>query len=272
MGIVSVAVYSEPDRDAQHLRDADEAFRSARGADRELPGHREDDRRREGAGAEGSIPATASSPRTPSWRARCEEAGLVWIGPPPDAIERWARRPGRGRRCRRPGVPIVPGSTEVAPARGGAHAAEETGYPLPARRRAAVAARASRLRWRPRTARGLRGRPREGREVLRRRPVYIEHYLEDPRHVEVQVLADAHGNVVHLGERDCTIQRRHQKVIEETPSPARRRGDARADRQDRHRRGGRGRLPLGRHDRGHAAPDDAYFFLEMNTRVQVEHS
>ena len=114
---------------------------------------------------------------------------------------------------------------------------------------------------------------REGEAYFSDPTVYVERYLEDPRHVEVQVLADAHGNVIHLGERDCTIQRRHQKLVEETPVAGRRRGAPRADRRDRRRRGARGRLPLGRDDRGPArSRDGAYYFMEMNTRIQVEHT
>ena len=116
-------------------------------------------------------------------------------------------------------------------------------------------------------------RRRSGRaEVLRRRHRLCRAYLENPRHVEAQILADAQGNVLFLGERDCTIQRRHQKLVEETPSPA---VDAALREQDRSDRGGRraGRgLPVGGHDRGAPTADGDYFFMEMNTRIQVEHT
>ena len=123
------------------------------------------------------------------------------------------------------------------------------------------------------------GSSREGEKFFSDGTVYLERYLHDPRHVEVQVLADRHGNVIHLGERDCSIQRRHQKVIEESPAPGvgRRPRAARADREDRRGRGEGRRLRRRRHDRGpvlrgrERASEPEYFFLEMNTRVQVEH-
>ena len=111
----------------------------------------------------------------------------------------------------------------------------------------------------------------EGERFFGDPTVYVERYLEDPRHVEVQILADGHGTVVHLGERDCSIQRRHQKLIEECPAPGLDPAAARAHRADRRRGGARRRLPLRRHVEGLLA-DGEYYFLEMNTRVQVEHS
>ena len=153
--------------------------------------------------------------------------------------------------------------------------ADEIGYPLidqggGGRRRQGHEARRRAGRGRAR----LRVRAAaQGQKYFADAAVYVERYLEDPRHVEVQVLADAHGNVIHLGERDCTIQRRHQKLIEETPSPAV--DDALRARigADRRRRGARRRLPLGRDGRGaaHRRTGD-YFFMEMNTRIQVEHT
>ena len=128
---------------------------------------------------------------------------------------------------------------------------------------------------RPRTRPSGRSRPRSGR-ASRTSPtptVYVERYLDDPRHVEVQVLADAHGNVVHLGERDCTIQRRHQKLVEETPSPAVDDGAARSGsaRSPSTRRAPSATAPPGR-SRGCSTRDGDYFFMEMNTRIQVEHT
>ena len=113
---------------------------------------------------------------------------------------------------------------------------------------------------------------REGEAYFSDSTVYVEKYIEDPRHVEVQVLADAHGTVLHLGERDCTIQRRHQKLDRGDALAGGRRRAARADRRNRRRGGAGRRLPVGRDDRGPARPSGNYYFLEMNTRIQVEHT
>ena len=179
------------------------------------------------------------------------------------------------------GVPIVPGTTEPVATVGGRAARSprtRSASRSPSRRPAAAAARASAWRSREDELEGaFEGASREGEKFFSDGTVYLERYLPDPRHVEVQVLADRHGNVIHLGERDCSIQRRHQKVIEESPAPAVDAGAARADRADRRGRGDGRRLRRRGHDRGAVlAPADGkgaaeYFFLEMNTRVQVEH-
>ena len=226
-----------PDRDSLHAAAADEAYLIGPGrAGRELPRPGADARgRRRGRRGGRSIPATASWRRTPCFARAVAEAGLVWIGPPPEAIEAMGSKIGcAGADGARPGVPIVPGTTEPI----------ETGRRArTARRRVRLAARDQGVRGRRRQgAQGRRGRPtrpsgRSRRRGARARPTSptrpstSRSYVEDPRHVEVQVLADAHGNVVHLGERDCTIQRRHQKLVEETPSPAVEAGAARADRR-----------------------------------------
>ena len=152
------------------------------------------------------------------------------------------------------GVPIVPGATEAAEdVEAARKQAEEAGYPVACKAAGGGGGKGFRVAMTPDDLEeAFEGAAREGEKFFSDDRVYVERYLEDPRHVEVQVLADSHGNVIHLGERDCSIQRRHQKVIEEAPGPARRRRDARADRQDRHRRGRRGRLPRRRHGRGHA--------------------
>ena len=173
-------------------------------------------------------------------------------------------------------MPIIPGTTdpvgsadEVVAARRGAR--------LPAARQGGGRRRRQGDEGRPLARRGgarhSSRRAAKGRRISPTPTVYVERYLEDPRHVEVQVLADAHGNVIHLGERDCTIQRRHQKLVEETPSPAVTPELRERIGRDRSRRGARRRLPLGRDDRGPARrPDGAYYFMEMNTRIQVEHT
>ena len=171
-----------------------------------------------------SIPATASSRRTPAFARAVEDAGLVWIGPPPAAIElmgsKTARAPGDAGG-RRPDHPRARPSPSTRPRRS-SRSASEIGYPLAdqgGRRRRRQGHEGRRLGpTRPSAA--FESAQREGQSYFADASVYVERYLEDPRHVEVQVLADAHGNVIHLGERDCTIQRRHQKLVEETPSPA----------------------------------------------------
>ena len=153
------------------------------------------------------------------------------------------------------GVPIVPGATEPVEtvARGARGSASEVGYPLIVKAAAGGGGKGMKLVAAPDEAeRAFESAQREGEKYFADGRVYVERYLEDPRHVEVQVLADAHGNVIHLGERDCTIQRRHQKLIEETPSPA---VDAELRERigrDRRRRRARGRLPSAGHDRGAA--------------------
>ena len=157
-------------------------------------------------------------------------------------------------RMRAAGVPIVPGTTEpLESAAQLARLGDELGWPLAIKASAGGGGKGLKVVRSPDEAeRAFESARREGEAYFSDATVYIERYLEDPRHVEVQVLADAHGNVIHLGERDCTIQRRHQKLVEETPSPAVDDGAARADRPDRGRRRARRRLPVGRDDRGPA--------------------
>ena len=179
------------------------------------------------------------------------------------------------------GVPIVPGTTEPVATVADALriAKEEIGFPVAVKAAGGGGGKGFRVALTEDELEGaFEGSSREGEKFFSDPTVYLERYLHDPRHVEVQVLADRHGNVIHLGERDCSIQRRHQKVIEESPAPewVVDAADARAHRQDRRgRRQGR-RLRRRRHDRGPVlrrarASEPEYFFLEMNTRVQVEH-
>ena len=203
-----------------------------------------------------------------------EEAGLVWIGPPPEAIELMGHKTAARTRMREAGVPIIPGTTDpVASAAEIVALGEEIGYPLIVKAAAGGGGKGMKIVGSPEEAeRAFESASREGQSYFADAAVYVERYLEDPRHVEVQVLADAHGNVIHLGERDCTIQRRHQKLIEETPSPA-------VDEELRERIGkiavdaarAAGYRSAGTIE-GLLAPDGSYYFMEMNTRIQVEHT
>ncbi|HEX6781904.1 MAG TPA: acetyl-CoA carboxylase biotin carboxylase subunit [Solirubrobacterales bacterium] len=273
MGIVSVAVYSEIDRDAPHVREADEAFLigPAVPAESYLNVQKIIDTAKE-AGAEGIHPGYGFLAENADMARACAEHGIVWIGPPPEAIEAMGSKTRAREIMEQAGVPIVPGSTEVAPDLEAARKqAEEAGYPVACKAAGGGGGKGFRVAMTPDDLQeAYEGSAREGEKFFSDSRVYIERYLEDPRHVEVQVLADGHGNVIHLGERDCSIQRRHQKVIEEAPGPH-------VDEEMRERIGKiatDAAAAVGYRGAGTIEGmqvGDEYFFLEMNTRVQVEH-
>ncbi len=275
LGIGAVAVYSEADRAALHVAIADEAYLLGAGpaSDSYLRGDRIVDAARR-AGAEAIHPGYGFLAENAAFAREVEAAGLVWIGPPAEAIEAMGSKIAARERMRAAGVPVVPGTT--APATGAADvlaAAEEIGYPIAVKASAGGGGKGLRVARGPdEVERAFETAVREGEAYFADAAVYVERYLEDPRHVEVQILADAHGNVVHLGERDCTIQRRHQKLVEETPSPA-------VDPELRARIGALAVDAARAVDyrsagtiEGLLTADGEYFFLEMNTRVQVEHT
>jgi acetyl-CoA/propionyl-CoA carboxylase, biotin carboxylase, biotin carboxyl carrier protein len=273
MGIGSVAVYSEIDRDAPHVRAADEAFLigPAVPAESYLDIAKIVETAKE-AGAEGIHPGYGFLAENAEMARACEQAGITWIGPPPEAIEAMGSKTRAREIMQEAGVPIVPGATrpaaDLAEAR---QQADEAGYPVACKAAGGGGGKGFRV---ARTADDLQdafeGAGREGEKFFGDDRVYVERYLEDPRHVEVQVLADSHGNVIHLGERDCSIQRRHQKVIEEAPGPH-------VDAEMRERIGKiatDAAAAVGYRGAGTIEGmqvGDEYFFLEMNTRVQVEH-
>jgi acetyl-CoA/propionyl-CoA carboxylase biotin carboxyl carrier protein len=203
-----------------------------------------------------------------------EVAGLVWIGPPPDAIELMGSKTRARRAMQEAGVPIIPGTTDpVASVEELLALGEEIGYPLLIKAAAGGGGKGMEEVHSPAGAeRAFETARRQGQSYFANPDVYIEKLIVDPRHVEVQVLADAHGNVIHLGERDCTIQRRHQKLVEETPSPA-------VDDELRGRIGeigvnaarAAGYRSAGTIE-GLLTRDGSYYFMEMNTRIQVEHT
>jgi acetyl-CoA/propionyl-CoA carboxylase biotin carboxyl carrier protein len=275
LGIGTVAVYSEADRNALHVRMADEAYLVGPGP--AAQSYLDQDRLLEAAaraGAEAVHPGYGFLAENASFARAVEERGLVWIGPPPDAIEIMGSKTAARARMQAAGVPVVPGTTApVASVEDVRRLGAELGWPLAIKATAGGGGKGLKVVRTPDEAeRALESARREGQAYFSDDSVYVERYLEDPRHVEVQVLADAHGNVVHLGERDCTIQRRHQKLVEETPSPAvdealrARAGDiaVEAARAVGYRSAGT--------IEGLLSPEGNYFFLEMNTRIQVEHT
>jgi acetyl-CoA/propionyl-CoA carboxylase biotin carboxyl carrier protein len=273
MGIVSVAVYSEIDRDTPHVREADEAFLigPAVPAESYLNIEKIIETAKE-AGADAIHPGYGFLAENADFAKACAEAGIVFIGPPAEAIEEMGSKTRAREIMAAAGVPIVPGATVPAKDVGEAREqAEEAGYPVACKAAGGGGGKGFRVAMTPDDLEeAFDGAAREGEKFFSDDRVYVERYLEDPRHVEVQVLADSHGNVIHLGERDCSIQRRHQKVIEEAPGP-------RVDAEMRERIGKiatDAAAAVGYRGAGTVEGmqvGDEYFFLEMNTRVQVEH-
>jgi acetyl-CoA/propionyl-CoA carboxylase, biotin carboxylase, biotin carboxyl carrier protein len=275
LGIASVAVYSDADRSAPFVAYADEAL--ALGGLSAAESYLVVDKLLEAAarsGAEAVHPGYGFLAENASFAAAVEAAGLVWIGPPPAAIELMGSKTRARQAMRDAGVPIIPGTTDpVGSAEEVVALGEQIGYPLLIKAAAGGGGKGMKVVSSPgEAAQAFESAQREGQSYFADSSVYVERYLEDPRHVEVQVLADAHGNVIHLGERDCTIQRRHQKLVEETPSPA-----VTPELRDRI-----GKIAV---DAARAAgyrsagtieglltPEGDYFFMEMNTRIQVEHT
>jgi len=273
MGIASVAVYSEIDRDAPHVREADEAFLigSAVPAESYLDILKIIDTAKE-AGAEAIHPGYGFLAENADFARACTEAGITFIGPPPEAIEAMGSKTRAREIMAEAGVPIVPGATEPAVDLDAAKAqADEAGYPVACKAAGGGGGKGFRVAMSADELQdAFEGAAREGEKFFSDSRVYVERYLEDPRHVEVQVLADGHGNVIHLGERDCSVQRRHQKVIEEAPGPH-------VDAEMRERIGKiatDAAAAVGYRGAGTVEGmqvGEEYFFLEMNTRVQVEH-
>jgi acetyl-CoA/propionyl-CoA carboxylase, biotin carboxylase, biotin carboxyl carrier protein len=275
LGIATVAVYSDADRNAAHVAYADEAYLVGGGpaAASYLNQERILDAARR-AGAEAIHPGYGFLAENATFARACVDAGIVWIGPPPDAIEAMGSKIEARERMCAASVPIVPGVTQAVESVDEVRRlGDELGWPVAIKASAGGGGRGLKVvRSAEEAERALESARREGEAYFSDAAVYVERYLEDPRHVEVQVLADAHGNVIHLGERDCTIQRRHQKLVEETPSPA-------VDDALRARIGAiavDAARAVGYQSAGTVegllSREGEYFFLEMNTRIQVEHT
>jgi acetyl-CoA/propionyl-CoA carboxylase biotin carboxyl carrier protein len=276
MGIASVAVYSDLDRDALHVRRAGEAYllggptaaESYLNVERILEAAR-------GSGAEAIHPGYGFLAENAAFARACEDAGIVFIGPPPGAIDAMGSKTRARELMQAAGVPIVPGTTEPVATVDDARRiiAEDIGYPVAVKAAGGGGGKGFRVALsEDELQAAFEGAAREGEKFFSDATVYLERYLPDPRHVEVQVLADDHGNTIHLGERDCSIQRRHQKLIEESPAPPwivdealrERIGTIAVEAAKAVDYRGAGTIEG-------LLQDGEYFFLEMNTRVQVEH-
>jgi acetyl-CoA/propionyl-CoA/long-chain acyl-CoA carboxylase, biotin carboxylase, biotin carboxyl carrier protein len=274
MGIGTVAVYSEPDRDAPHARRADESYLIGPGppnqsylvVDKLIEVAKQ-------AGAEAIHPGYGFLAENSAFARACEENGIVFIGPPASAIDAMGSKTRAREIMKEAGVPIVPGTTDPVDTVEDAKKIidESVGYPVAIKASGGGGGKGFRVALEEKELeKAFEGAAREGEKFFNDATVYIERYLPDPRHVEVQVLADNAGNVIHLGERDCSVQRRHQKLIEESPAPA-------VDEKLRQRIGKIGTeaaKAVGYRSAGTIEgllQDGEYFFLEMNTRVQVEH-
>jgi acetyl-CoA carboxylase biotin carboxylase subunit len=274
LGVKSVAVYSDADARAPHVREADEAINV--GAPPSAESYLKGERIIEAAlrtGAEAIHPGYGFLSER-EWFARAvRDAGLVFVGPPAEAIAAMGSKTAARALAIRAGTPVVPGTTSaLRDAEEAAATAERFGYPVLLKAAAGGGGKGMRVVREPSELAGaLAAAQREARNAFGDDAVYVEKYIEGPRHVEIQVLGDAHGNMLHLGERECSVQRRHQKMIEEAPSVAvtpelrSRMGAAAvaAARAAGYVNAGTCEFLL---DRG-----GEFYFLEMNTRIQVEH-
>ncbi len=273
MGIISVAVYSEADRKSMHVRYADEAYfigpspstESYLKIDKIIDAARK-------SGADAIHPGYGFLSENAEFADRCKKEGIIFIGPSASAIRTMGDKITARKTMVDAGVPVVPGTEKITDEKVAMKKAMEIGCPIMVKASAGGGGKGMRLvKSEKEVLSAIRSAQSEARESFGDDSVYIEKYIESPHHIEFQVLGDQHGNVIHLFERECSVQRRHQKVIEETPSPI--------------------MTPEVREEMGRFAVAAAqavdyagagtiefivddnlnYYFLEMNTRLQVEH-
>ena len=274
LGIRTVSVYSEADARAPHVREADEAvlIGAAPSSESYLLGDRIIDAAKR-TGAEAIHPGYGFLSER-EWFARAvRDAGLVWIGPPAEAIAAMGSKTAARTLAVANGVPVVPGTTEpLSDAKEAAKAAKKFGYPILLKAAAGGGGKGMRVVSSAKDlANALEAARREAKSAFGDDAVYLEKFVERPRHVEIQILGDSHGTVLSLGERECSVQRRHQKMIEEAPSVAvssdlrKKMGETavRAARAAGYVNAGTCEFLLDK--------NGDFYFLEMNTRLQVEH-
>ncbi len=274
LGIKSVAVYSDADSQAPHVREADEAVRvgPAPAPESYLRGDKLVAAART-VGADAIHPGYGFLSERAWFASLVRDAGLIFVGPPPEAIEAMGSKTAARTLALRQGVPVVPGTTDAL--RDAAHAAEiaqQFGYPVLLKAAAGGGGKGMRVvREESELTSSLASAQREAKNAFGDDAVYIEKYIDRPRHVEIQIIADSHGTILSLGERECSVQRRHQKMLEESPSMAvtpelrRRMGDTAiaVARAVGYVNAGTCEFLLDRNGQ--------FYFLEMNTRLQVEH-
>lgn len=276
LGIRSVAVYSDPDAGARHVLEADEAVRLGPAAARES--YLDIDKVVEAAvrtGSQAIHPGYGFLSENADFAAACERAGVVFLGPPARAIQVMGDKITAKKAVAAFDVPVVPGVAKPGLSDDElAAAADEVGYPVLIKPSAGGGGKGMRLVEEPgRLREALVGARREAASSFGDDTLFLERFVLRPRHIEVQVLADTHGNIVHLGERECSLQRRHQKVIEEAPSPLldeatrARIGAAACDTARSVDYVGAGTVEF----IVSADRPNEFFFMEMNTRLQVEH-
>ncbi len=273
LGLRSVAVYSDADRSAPHVLAANEAVRlgAAPASESYLRSEAIVAAARE-TGCDAVHPGYGFLAENASFAAAVLDAGLAFVGPPPEAIAAMGDKTAARRCMRAAGVPVVPGTDQAfADADAAREAAEEIGYPVLLKAAAGGGGKGMRVVRGPSELEGaLRAAAAEAEASFGDGRVYLERFLEGPRHIEIQVIADHHGAVLHLGERECSIQRRHQKLVEEAPScvlSAQQRCDmgvaaVAAARAVGYRNAGTVEFLWS---------EGSFYFLEMNTRLQVEH-
>jgi acetyl-CoA carboxylase biotin carboxylase subunit len=274
MGYPTVAVYSEPDRNALHVVSADQAMPIGPAPSRES--YLRIDRILEAAkksGAEAVHPGYGFLAENAGFARACRDAGLLFIGPSPDSIEAMGSKTESRQRMQAAGVPVVPGLTEPVKSFDEIAAfAAEAGFPIMIKASAGGGGKGMRLVEREEDLKSSFERvTSEAESFFGDASVYAEKFITSPRHIEVQIVGDQHGNIVHVGERECTLQRRHQKVVEECPSPV-------VDAELRERLGAmavKAAAAVNYYSTGTIeclmGPDREFYFLEMNTRLQVEH-
>jgi acetyl-CoA/propionyl-CoA carboxylase biotin carboxyl carrier protein len=274
LGIDTVAIYSEADSDAGHVRYADEAYNigPARAAESYLDGEAIVDAG-ERADAEAIHPGYGFLAENADFAARVEDSSLTWIGPTSDSMRLLGEKTSARREMDAAGVPTVPGTTDPVDSTEEIETfAEEHGYPVAIKAEGGGGGRGMKIVENAGEADDqLESAKREGEAYFGNDSVYLERYLEAPRHIEVQIVADEKGNVRHVGERDCSLQRRHQKVIEEAPSPA-----LDDDLREEIRAAAREGVDAAEYTNAGTVEflveGGDFYFLEVNTRIQVEHT